>query len=214
VHRSICDAADAAFCTLPAPQGRVIPARGQPSHQQSFHGASMPASASAPPAVDMSLFMDRYGGCFAPQVRLNACALWWWRQWLKHGVGICNFGCGNAFIVLQSPVKLADGTSTPIEKLRPGVLTWGGACVRHVLRITYDAVVPMVALPGAAGNSPSTQHPATQRVFSRCNSCARRLWLHSRDTLAPGSHRGQLDLPLPHRRPSPCAHDLRVQRHP
>jgi hypothetical protein len=95
VLRSICDAADAAFCTLPAPKGRVIPARGQPSHQQSFNGASMPApaaagaAASAPPAVDMSLFMDRYGGCFAPHVSLNACALWWrWRWWWRRWFGL------------------------------------------------------------------------------------------------------------------------------
>ena len=33
------------------------------------------------------------------------------------------------------------------------MLTWGGACVRHVVRINYDAVVPMVCLPSAAGDT-------------------------------------------------------------
>jgi hypothetical protein len=65
--RSIVDAADAAFCTMPPPQGRVVPARDQPAH--AVRGASSSAAA-APPAVDMSAFMDRYGGCFAPQVTI------------------------------------------------------------------------------------------------------------------------------------------------
>jgi hypothetical protein len=53
----------------------------------------------------------------------------------------------------QSPVTLADGSTLPIEHIRPGMLMWGGACVQHVVRIDYDAVVPMVSLPGVAGNA-------------------------------------------------------------
>ena len=131
-HRSIVDAADTAFCTLPAPQGRVMPPRSQlnsgvhPSFSYgSFVAPQVPAASSAapPPAVDMSMFMDRYGGCFAP----------------------------------HSPVKLADGSTIQIENLRPGMLTWGGACVRHVVRMDYNAVVPMVSLPSSAGARSTSQ---------------------------------------------------------
>jgi len=51
----------------------------------------------------------------------------------------------------HSPVLLADGTHSQIQLLRPGMRVWGGARVEHVLRIDYNAVVPMVALQGAAG---------------------------------------------------------------
>ena len=86
--KTIVDAADAAFCTLPAPKGRVVQPQAHrgcvPPHPPFLPtrtravccrypsgsiGASTSASysASAPaPAVDMSRFMDRYGGCFAP----------------------------------------------------------------------------------------------------------------------------------------------------
>ena len=130
-HRSIVDAADTAFCTLPAPQGRVVPPRSQASsgvHPSFSYGAFVapqvpPLSSTPPPAVDMSMFMDRYGGCFAP----------------------------------HSPVKLADGSTIQIENLRPGMLTWGGACVRHVVRMDYNAVVPMVSLPSSAGARSTSQ---------------------------------------------------------
>ena len=73
-------------------------------------------------------FMDRYGGCFAP----------------------------------QSPVKMFDGSSCEIQFLRRGMRVWGGACVQHVLRINYNAVVPMVSLEAAAG---------TRLTFWRQNRC-------------------------------------------
>ena len=102
--------------------------------QQSGGSSASSYSAPAPaPAVDMSRFMDRYGGCFAP----------------------------------QSPVALADGTTTSIECLRPGMRVLGGARVEHVVRINYDAVVPMVALPGAAGDTT----PATNTCAATALPC-------------------------------------------
>ena len=50
-----------------------------------------------------------------------------------------------------SPVKLFDGTSCEIQFLRRGMFVHGGACVLHVLRMNYNAVVPMVSLESAAG---------------------------------------------------------------
>jgi hypothetical protein len=64
----------------------------------------------------------------------------------------------------QSPVTLADGSTLPIEHVRPGMLTWGGARVQHVVRIDYDAVVPMVSLPGAAGNAAISRHSVVSKV--------------------------------------------------
>jgi hypothetical protein len=75
-RRSIVDAADTAFCTLPAPQGRVLPPRSQPVYSSSSSSSySAPSAAAPPPAVDMSRFMDRYGGCFAPQVKMMRAVL-------------------------------------------------------------------------------------------------------------------------------------------
>ena len=75
-RRSIVDAADTAFCTLPAPQGRVLPPRSQPVYSSSSSSSySAPSAAAPPPAVDMSRFMDRYGGCFAPQVKMMMAVL-------------------------------------------------------------------------------------------------------------------------------------------
>ena len=51
----------------------------------------------------------------------------------------------------HSLVKLADGTHSEIQFLRPGARVWGGASVVHVVRINYDAVVPMVAMQGDVG---------------------------------------------------------------
>ena len=70
-----------------------------------------------PVASCASRYMDRRGGCFAP----------------------------------QSPVKLFDGTSCDIQFLRRGMRVWGGACVQYVLRMNYNAVVPMVSLQAASG---------------------------------------------------------------
>ena len=115
--------------------------------QQSGGSSASSYSAPAPaPAVDMSRFMDRYGGCFAP----------------------------------QSPVALADGTTTSIECLRPGMRVLGGARVEHVVRINYDAAVPMVALPGAAGDTA----PATSTMCR--NRAALRLRLQDCNTVRAG----------------------------
>ena len=54
----------------------------------------------------------------------------------------------------QSPVKMFDGSSCEIQFLRRGMRVWGGACVQHVLRMNYNAVVPMVSLEAAAGTKP------------------------------------------------------------
>jgi hypothetical protein len=153
--RSIVDAADAAFCTLPAPQGRVIPARSQ---SVSSAGSRAPSVASTPPpAVDMSAFMDRYGGCFAPQVTVTVRRVK--DDLSSSGSGVvAHLSTGRdkseqlITSFLQSPVKLADGSTIAIENLRPGMLTWGGARVKHVVRLLYGAVVPMVNLPGSEGN--------------------------------------------------------------
>ena len=51
----------------------------------------------------------------------------------------------------HSLVRLADGTHSEIQFLKPGARVWGGASVVHVVRINYDAVVPMVALQGDTG---------------------------------------------------------------
>jgi hypothetical protein len=57
-----------------------------------------------------------------------------------------------------------------------------------------------------------------QRVTSllllpiNASDTARRCRVDSCHSLAPGLHQRQLDLPLPHHRPSPCSRHLRVQR--
>jgi hypothetical protein len=51
----------------------------------------------------------------------------------------------------HSLVRLEDGTHSEIQSLWPGVRVWGGASVVHVVRMNYDAVVPMVILQSDAG---------------------------------------------------------------
>ena len=51
----------------------------------------------------------------------------------------------------HSLVKLEDGSHSEIQFLRPGMRVWGGASVVHVVRMNYDAVVPMVILQSDAG---------------------------------------------------------------
>jgi hypothetical protein len=50
----------------------------------------------------------------------------------------------------ESPVKMFDGSSCEIQFLRRGMRVWGGACVQYILRMNYNAVVPMVFLEAAA----------------------------------------------------------------
>ena len=59
----------------------------------------------------------------------------------------------------QSPVKMFDGSSCEIQFLRRGMRVWGGACVQHVLRMNYNAVVPMVSLKTAAGTGACVLSP-------------------------------------------------------
>ena len=83
----------------------------------SRHGNVIPSASAPCCASRVGRFMDRRGGCFAP----------------------------------QSPVEMFDGSSCEIQFLRRGMRVCGGACVQHVLRIIYNAVVPMVSLEAAAG---------------------------------------------------------------
>jgi hypothetical protein len=89
------------------------------------------------PAVDMSMFMDRRDSCSAPNVRMMT---------MLTVISILLTALG----LPQSLVKLADGTTFQIKSLRPGILTWGGTCVRRVVHLNCDAVVPMVYLPSSA----------------------------------------------------------------
>jgi len=51
----------------------------------------------------------------------------------------------------SSPIRRADGSHTEIQFLRNGMRVWGGATVQHVIRINYNAVVPMVSLQQSSG---------------------------------------------------------------
>ena len=84
---------------------------------------------------------------------------------------------------------------------------WGGACVEHVVRMDYRAVVPMVLLQVAAGATwlaPSPTNPALNERLCRVSA-------HARHPLASCIRGRHLDLPLSRRPPLPPLHGLRVQ---
>jgi len=199
--KTIVDAADAAFCTLPAPKGRVVQpqahrgcvsppplplsctARLLCPRQHALCAAGIQAAALAPPPPPPTPPQ--------PQPPQSTCRASWTvtaaaspptppspsltvrRKFVTRLL----LASSPPSAPLHSLTRAPAGTFTRIHMMRPGMRVLGGALVQHVVRIDYNAAVPMVALPDAAGASPRRSAAAARaRAAPDASTQAVLLW--------------------------------------